>query len=290
MNRFANSWEIAKQSWAVLCANPTLAIFPVVSGIGTLLVSLPFLVPIVLLAMHRDSHATSESFGVLGYAVMFLMYVATYTVVIFCNSALVTCAYQNLRGEPTTPSEGFQNALRHLPSILGWAVISATVSQVIKAVQQRGGLLGSIVGAVAGIAWNLVVFFVIPVMVLEGKNPIDAIKDSAERLKRTWGEQLILNGGMGLVAFLFTVMPLIGIGVLVTLCLGANLIWLAVAVGTVGCLYFIAATVVIHCMTTIYQTALYVWSTTGVIPAGYTPQTVQYAFVQKSPYPRGFGG
>lgn len=288
MNKLSNSWEIAKQSWAVLCANPSLAIFPVVSGIGTLLVSIPFLVPLFALGMAKQNQH-SEVLGPVGYLVTFLMYTATYAVVIFCNAALVTCAYQNLRGQPTTPREGFQNAMRHIPSILGWAVISATVGQVIKAFQERGGILGAVVGAVAGMAWNLIVFFVVPVMVLEGKNPIDAVKESAERLKRTWGEQLILNGGMGLVTLVFVVLPLIALATAAGFSFAGGLVPLGVALLAGGILYVIAATVVVHCLTTIYQTALYVWSTTGVLPTGFTPDTIQYAFVAKTPYPRGFG-
>jgi hypothetical protein len=38
MSRFQTSWEIAKRSWAVLRSDKTLAWFPVLSAIGSLLV------------------------------------------------------------------------------------------------------------------------------------------------------------------------------------------------------------------------------------------------------------
>jgi hypothetical protein len=279
MNRFANSWAIAKQSWAVLQNNPSLAVFPLISGIGTLLVSIPFLAPFVLLAMNQEKH--SAVVGPLGYVIGLLMYAAVYTVVIFCNSALVTCAYQNLRGLPSTPQEGFQNAMRHLPKIVGWAVLSATVGQVLRAVQEKGGILGAVVGGLVGLAWNLVVFFVVPLMVIENLGPIDALRESAERLKRTWGEQLILNGGMGLVSFVFCVLPLMALIALAVVCFVSNIIALGLILLGVGILYLMASMVVMSCLTTVYQTALYVWSSTGALPAGFSQDSIQFAFVQK---------
>jgi len=279
MNRFANSWAIAKQSWAVLQNNPSLAVFPLISGIGTLLVSIPFLAPFVLLAMNQEKH--SAVVGPLGYVIGLLMYAAVYTVVIFCNSALVTCAYQNLRGLPSTPQEGFQNAMRHLPKIVGWAVLSATVGQVLRAVQEKGGILGAVVGGLVGLAWNLVVFFVVPLMVIENLGPIDALRESAERLKRTWGEQLILNGGMGLVSFVFCVLPLMALVALAVVCFVSNIIALGLILLGVGILYLMASMVVMSCLTTVYQTALYVWSSTGALPAGFSQDSIQFAFVQK---------
>ena len=38
MSRFQTSWEIAKRSWAVLKSDKTLAWFPVLSALGSLLV------------------------------------------------------------------------------------------------------------------------------------------------------------------------------------------------------------------------------------------------------------
>ena len=44
-----------------------------------------------------------------------------------------------------------------------------------------------------------------PVLVVEEKGPIDAFKESASLLKRTWGEQIVGNFGFGLVFFLLMI-------------------------------------------------------------------------------------
>jgi len=65
--------------------------------------------------------------------------------------------------------------------------------------RERAGIAGVIVAALGGMAWNIITFLVIPVLVVEGVGPIKAIKRSAGLLKKTWGEQIIGNAGIGLV-------------------------------------------------------------------------------------------
>ena len=281
MSKFANSYAVAKQSWAVLRANPSLAVFPVVSVVSSVLVSLPFALPIVL--VNTRQAAAPEAFGLLQYVLGFLAYAASYTVVIFFNAALVTCAYQELRGVPATPMDGIRNSVRHMPKIVGWALISATVGQVIRTLQDKGGIVGAVVGGLAGFAWNLAVFFVVPVMVVEGLGPVDALKASADRLRRTWGEQLILNGGMGLVSFIAIALSVCATAGLGVFALMNNQAALGFAVLLGGAVYAIVAAVVLSCLTTIYQTALYVYSVTGASPAGFSDDTIHGAFVPKQP-------
>ena len=45
-------------------------------------------------------------------------------------------------------------------------------------------------------------FLVLPILVIEGIGPIAAVKRSGELFKRTWGENLMTNAGIGIVAML----------------------------------------------------------------------------------------
>ena len=89
--------------------------------------------------------------------------------------------------------------------LLPWAVLSATVSLVLRAIEERAGIVGRIVGSLVGLAWSLVTFLVLPVLVIEQLGPIDAVKRSAELFKQTWGENMIANAGIGLVALFATI-------------------------------------------------------------------------------------
>src|SRR5579864_593962 len=116
MGRFSRSWALAKESYAVLKANPQLAIFPVISGIVSVIVAASFMIPLFLLGKAAN-HTQSPSPAF--YGVLFLFYIASYFVVIFFNSALVSCAYESLNGRPVTFKDGIANALRHLGPIFG---------------------------------------------------------------------------------------------------------------------------------------------------------------------------
>ena len=57
------------------------------------------------------------------------------------------------------------------------------------------GLLGRIVASLFGLAWNIVTYLVVPILVVEGIGPIEAVKRSGALLKKTWGEQIVGNFG-----------------------------------------------------------------------------------------------
>lgn len=285
MGRFQNSWAITKQSWAVLRSNPSLAIFPVLSGLATIAVSASFIVPFVMVALGSEAAKGSHQqfmLQPLHYVLGFLYYFLTYFVIIFFNSALVTCAHRNLLGQSATIGDGLSNATRHLGKIVGWSAIAATVGQIIRALQDRGGIVGSIVGSIVGIAWSLAIFFVVPLMVIENLGPIDALKNSADRLKRTWGEQLILNGGMGLASFLFVVAPAMMMVVGGIVLLASEMVITGIVLAAVGLLYLLAGMVVVSAMTVIYQTALYLYTSSGTITQWYDAGSIQSAFVPKA--------
>ena len=89
--RIKNSWELAKASWAVLRADKELIVFPLVSAIGVVLVTAAFVIPSVLTglfaAVSQDAPGSKVTAGVIAFA----FYVVVYTVIFFCNTALVPC-------------------------------------------------------------------------------------------------------------------------------------------------------------------------------------------------------
>lgn len=48
------------------------------------------------------------------------------------------------------------------------------------------------------IAWAIVTYFVVPVLVVDGVGPIQAVKRSSAILKRTWGESVAVQAGSAL--------------------------------------------------------------------------------------------
>jgi hypothetical protein len=274
--RIRNSWELVKASARVLRADKELIIFPILSAIGLVLVSAAFIVPFVV----SDLINRVVQNQVLGYVVLFLYYLVQYIVIFFANSALVAAAMIRLRGGDPTARDGFRAALGHMPAILGYALIAATVGMVLRWLRERGSV-GRIVSSVGGLAWNLATFLVVPILVVEGVGPLEAVRRSAALLKKTWGEQVAGNLGIGLISGLLVfLIILLGIGGVV---LGVRLesapVWIAsVALAIVAVL---ALSLISSALSGIYAAAVYNYAVTGEPGTYFDQKLVEDAFRQK---------
>lgn len=277
---FSRSWTLVKASWAVLRADKELIVFPIVSMIGLVIVSIAFLVPSLAAGLF-DSATKSDGPGVLSVIVGFLFYVVVYTVTFYANTALVGAAMIRLRGGDPKLADGFRIASEHVGSIVGYAVIAATVGMILRAISQRSGVIGQIVISIVGFAWNLATYLVVPVLVVEQLGPLEAVRRSAALLKATWGEQIAGNFSMG------GVFALIGLGG--TLILGLPLCALsgggssALIVADVALivLLWVAIGVISSTLQGIFTAALYRYATEGTAGGFFDDSLVQNAFRPK---------
>lgn len=202
ISRISNSWELVKASASVLRADKELIVFPIISSIGVLLVTLSFALPFLLSGLF-DSMISGES-RILGYIVLFLFYLVQYFVIIFFNTALVSAAIMRLEGGDPTLQDGFRTAWNRLGTIFGYALISATVGLILRTLAERSNALGRLVISLVGLAWNLATFLAVPVLVVEDVGPIEAVKRSALLLKKSWGEQIVGNISISLIFGMLT--------------------------------------------------------------------------------------
>jgi hypothetical protein len=195
-NTLATSWELVSASAAVLNRDRALLVFPLLSGVASVGLALSFLLPTLLVGGPGALFETSTPLGLL---LGFLFYLSQYFVVFYFNAALVGAALIHLDGGRPTLADGLRIASDHAAPILGYAAISATVGLLLNAGSQKGGGLGRIGGSILGLSWNLATFLAVPVLVTRNVGPIQAVKESAGLLRRTWGEQISGTVGMGLV-------------------------------------------------------------------------------------------
>jgi MFS family permease len=277
--KIRNSWTLIKASAGVLRADKELIVFPIVSTIGVLIVTAGFALPMVL-AGFFDALFEGRS-QILGLVVGFVFYVVQYFVIIFANSALVGAAMIRLRGGDPTVGDGFRIAMAHLGTILGYALVSATVGMILRWLSERGKTLGRIASSIGGLAWNLASYLVVPVLVIEGVGPLEAIKRSANLLKKTWGEQIVGNFSIGLIFGLLTVLViLLGIPtfVFVASTNSAALIALA-AVLFVLILVFLG--LISSTLNGIYVAAVYRYAAEGEASGFFNEEMVRGAFRPK---------
>ncbi len=201
--RFQNSLALAKSSWNVLRDDKQLTLLPLISLVVTLAVLLAVLLPIGLIV--RNGSGGYSGSKPLVWILGFIGAIVLSYIVVFFNAALVFAANSRFQGQPVTIGEAIHAARERSHVLLPWAVVSATVSVVLRGIEQRGGIFGRIIGSLAGVAWSVVTFLVLPVLVFEGIGPIAAVKRSGELFKRTWGENLMTNAGIGLVGLFATI-------------------------------------------------------------------------------------
>jgi hypothetical protein len=197
MSRFQTSWEIAKRSWAVLRSDKTLAWFPVLSAIGSLLV-IGVLGGLFAVAGIDDS-STGSTLQPFGWVLIVVAYLALAMVQTYFLAGLVAGADQRLRGQDSTLKSALEIANSRLHRLLPWAVVTATVTMILQAIEERFGVIGTIVARLVGLAWNLVTFLVVPILVLEDLGVGDALRRSKDLFKKTWGENVIGQFGLGAV-------------------------------------------------------------------------------------------
>jgi hypothetical protein len=282
-DRISRSWTLARECWDILMEDPALLIFPLLSAFAVLLLLASFALPVwtVHHTVAVGDASTTHAARLVFYAEIYVFYVISYSIVMFFNAALIAVALQRLDGEPAGVREGLRAALSNMPAILGYALIAATVGTILRAIEQRVGIVGRIVTAIVGAAWTLATAMTLPVLVAENVGPVEAISRSLDLLRRNWGENLIGNGG---ISFGVTVIA-------VPLCILAGLpLMFALPTGAGGTIALAAmlllmtvvgVSLVSATLHAIYTAALYRFATGSKQNRGIGQEVLAGAFQQK---------
>ncbi len=287
LGKVSHTWELMKASFEVLKMDKELLLFPIFSGLCMIVVVASFIaVPFFTGALTNEmgefsfplpgsSDATTVD-SVIYYGYLFIFYFFNYLVIIYFNSAMVGCAKMRLMGDDPIVDDGFEAANSRIGSILGWAAISAVVGLIIRIIEDRSEAFGKFIAGLLGVAWSLTTFLVIPIIVIEGKGPIESFKESTSLLKKTWGEQIMSNIGFGLIFFLFSV-PFI------------FLMAIGIAIGGVATpivivifiLFWMLAGMMQSVLQAIFQTALYLYAKYGKAPHGFSTGLLDGTIISK---------
>jgi hypothetical protein len=282
--RFETSFALARSSWQVLRADKKLLVFPFLSGICCLFVLASFALPFVLHPEWLDFLKQNQGQGRVqpppwAYVVAFAYYFCNYFVIIFFNAALISCALVHFNGGTPTLGDGLRASVARLPQILAWALVSATVGMLLKAVENVHERAGALISALLGTAWSIITFFVVPVLVVEKVGPFEAIRRSVSILRETWGEALIGHMGIGFFVFLLA-LPWI-----LLLVIGGVVCAVAVPVGiailALAFVYFLAWLAIGPALNGIFLGALYQYAADGKVPEGFSRRDMSRAFRRK---------
>ena len=287
MGRLERSWELGKTSWRVLRNDKDLAAFPVFGAIASVVVLAIFAGLIFATGLNSGNGSGNDSMKPIGWMFVVVLYVALAFITVYFQAALTHGANERLQGHDTSIRASLDAANGKLHRLLPWALVAATVSIIIRSLEDRG-ILGQIVAAVVGTAWALVTFLTIPIIMLEDLGPGKALKRSGQLFKQTWGENVAAQFGFSIFGFIAAIPAIIVIAAVAS----ANVLPLTIAVGAVGVAWLAVVSIVISAMTGIYKVALYHYAVDGTGVGPFSQAELEAAFQPRQPRTGGggFGG
>jgi hypothetical protein len=246
-------------SLRVIRKDKELLLFPLLSGILEILILASFFVG-AFFAVGFDGLIEGSSQWLL-WVFFILFYFVSFFLAIFFNTAIIGCAMIRLNGGNPNLGDGFRIARENLKQIVLWAIFAATVAIIIRAIQQRVGVLGKILLGGIGVAFSVATYFVVPVFIYEKLGPWKALKRSVSILKGTWGEAIVGNLGLGVVFFL------LGLAGILPIIAGALIggLWGGVAGVVIAVVYWIVLGLVASAAQSVLVAALYRYATTGKV-------------------------
>jgi hypothetical protein len=267
MGRVGRTWQLFKESFAVLAGDSEILVFPVCSGISLLLLGASFFFPLyrdgTLQAVVRRKGTWDD------YAVLFAWYYLNYFVGIFFNSALMGCANIRLSGKQPTVGAGFRIALSRLGRIAAWALVAASVGMLLSSLRDRNNRLLAFLTAGLNLAWSLITYLIVPVLLFEDRGVLNSLHRSEELFRSHWGEQVAGSFGFGVLSTLLSI-PAV---VLAVAC------WrLDPMTGIIlGAVYLLILATVASAVRGIFTVALYRYATAGSAPPGFSADVIDGA-------------
>ncbi len=215
--RISRGWKLTKLGMAVVRADPELMVYTFLSALFSLVaIGAAISGSVGLDVIASDPECVGDDCGselVFAHmSIWFVFYLLVSVITVFWNAAIIASAYERLSsGTNPSFSYGIGQAMKCLPQILIWGIIAGTVGLFIQILEGLAHsedsppplrIVAGLASFIIGIAWWIVTFFMIPMIVLDRSGILDGMGKSTELFKRTWGEDVTSHIGTGLLMIL----------------------------------------------------------------------------------------
>jgi hypothetical protein len=181
-------WQLGSTGFNFIKNHPATVLFSFFSGCLFLLTLLFFIIPFIGTAFTQDSLSRH---CVLGF--LFLFLTTVFSTWMKVSLSIYTNALFENNSIGILTSAG--RALSRFFAIVEWAFVDAIIGTIVRALRRKNnneGLIASIIsrllGATLELGWNVLSFFVIPLLAFEELSLFATIEESGNILKKTWGE------------------------------------------------------------------------------------------------------
>ncbi len=281
LKRIENGWLLTKACFKVLKEDKEILAFPILSTIFAVLLTLILLFPMGILAMISDING--------GLNLLFYLFIFGYLVILglvslFFKAAIITSATIRFTGENPSFSDGLKQPSKKIFKLMVWAVILVLANMFFSAIrgkkQNQSAPIAFARGAAAEVAetaWNLLTYFVIPIILFEELGIWDSIKESTSLFKKTWGENITAQFSVGGILFLIALVP----GIIAILLIFSGTAPLILS----GVLLFLGMVIIIGILSTslngILVAALYSYARKNKVPPVFGKELVSGMFAKK---------
>jgi hypothetical protein len=211
---------------------------------------------------------------VLMYIFPIIYYTVMFFIIHFFQAGMYIIAHGRMHGNDLSFNDGIHGAQEIIGNIFLWSLISATVGVILQLIAERSKLIGKIVIALLGSAWNILTYFSLPSLVIGKVSVKDSFKMSADTIRKNWGETIIVALGTGLF---FSLILVAGIALGITIVIFVPTIVVLVAVVCLLFLFVLAIAIVSSSLEAIFKIALFEYARTGVVPKGFSPELIHNA-------------
>jgi uncharacterized membrane protein YeaQ/YmgE (transglycosylase-associated protein family) len=181
-------WRLGSTGFNFIKDHKATLLFSFFSGCLFALTLLFFAIPFIGVTITENS---LSHHWVLGFLFLFLTTVFS-TWMKVSLSIYTNAIFEN---NPISTITSAGRALSRLFAIIEWAFVDAVVGTIVRALRTKNnneGFLASILsrllGAALELGWNVLSFFVIPLLAFENLSLFKTIEESGTILKKTWGE------------------------------------------------------------------------------------------------------
>ncbi|MCK6508475.1 DUF6159 family protein [Myxococcota bacterium] len=228
MSKIQLTWKNVKNSYRLLSKDKEMLLFPplhlVTVGTG------------VFLLLFCMEWLSSILFPIMGDWLAILLVYSIFFVFHFSNTffsvAIVACVLKRIDGEDPTLIDGFSEALQRIHLIFLWSLLSAFVGMLLK-IMERMRYVGFL-AIFFNVAWFLLSFLAIPVLVEQKLSPFRALSESGRLLSERWGEACVADFSFSLIAAAFFFYYGILINILYALVFGGDVPTVLFWTGAIG--------------------------------------------------------
>ncbi len=275
LGKFQASKMIVKESWGVLNKDMEIMWFPILSFFTTIiaLILMGVLFFFVALGGHAETinEGHMEVNNIAVYGTLLIYYIVVFFIANFFQAGLITIVQGRFSGSNLSFMDGLRGASKNFMKIFYWSVISATVGVILNIIEDKFKFVGRIISSLLGAAWTLLTYFSLPSLIVGNTSVKDSFKESAALIRKTWGETLIVNFGVGLFFGILTfALCALSIGSIVLVptyqMFLTSMILLVLA--------FFMMVIISSTLSSIFKLALYNYAKTGQVPEGFSESLI----------------